>query len=272
MSSSVVPPFSYSGGKSQIAGRIVNLLRYHFPTELRLHSPFLGGGAVELRHCHARRGSVVAGDADPHVVMCWQALLDDAPAVARQALAFMEEPMTKARWDAWYAEMLSCDWHSVEDAAKYFIMRYTKVVHAWNWWETRAQNFNKPAVFRAAFTRLSRFRAPRVSVEHADFREFLDNHDGVFYCDPPYYSDDKSYEKVYEKRYAEDDNIFTNAAHEALAERLTSRRGWLLSYSPHDWVKSRYRDYPQLEVAVSYQSRCEQKRSNRDTELLILCK
>ena len=268
--SSGQPVFSYSGGKRQLASRIVNLFRKHFPTETRLLSPFIGGAAVELAFMFSRRGFCHAADADEHLIMFWRNLITDARAVANHARSLMVEPMDRERWQAWYRDMMAGGWHSAEHAAQYFILRYTKVVHAWSVWEKRAEGFNEPRVHKEAFARLSRFRVPRLSVEHADFRSFLLAHDGIAYLDPPYFSDDLSYEKVYEKRAAADDNVFTRESHEDLAELLSARKGWVLSYSPHEWVRNRYRDYTQLEVEVSYMSRSSQQRDNRDTELIII--
>ena len=265
--SSAHPVFSYSGGKRQLASRIVSLCRREFPNEYHLISPFLGAAAVELRFMHARRGTVIGADADPHLVMFWQNLLEDAGAIVDHANAVM--PITVDIWRAWYADMMSSEWHSAEHAAKYFILRYTRVVHAWSPWAKRLEAFNAPSVHRPAFARLIQFKAPRLAVVHADFREFLHKYEGVLYCDPPYYSEDKQYEAVYKKRGT--DNVFSDADHHALADLLKARKGWILSYSPHAFIRKLYRDYRQIEVNVTYASRSAQQRDSRDTELLIIC-
>lgn len=265
---SSIPPFSYSGGKRQLASRIVSLCRREFPNEYHLISPFLGGAATELRFMFARRGSCLGADSDRNLVMLWQNLLQDAGAVANHAKSLM--PITVDIWREWYADMMSSEWHTAEHAAKYFILRYSKVVHAWNPWEARLEAFNAPTIYRPAFARIARLKAPRLSVQCADFREFLSANDGFCYVDSPYVSDDLSYEKVYEQRGAEDDNIFRMEDHSDLADILSQRTGWIASNSPHEWVKERYRDYQQIEVHVSYMSRSSQQRDNRDTELLII--
>ena len=267
--SSWQPPFSYSGGKSQLATRIAGMFRKQFPNENHFVSPFLGGAAVELRCMHAWKWTCNGADSDPHVILLWKWLLEEPRHVAECAAQFM--PIDVETWKAWYSDMMTSDWHTLAHAAKYFILRYTRVVHAWNCWEDRLINFNQPKVHLAAFQRLSHFRAPRLAVERADFRDFLNENDGICYIDSPYVSDDLSYEKVYEKRQAEADNIFSREDHEALADILCARRtGWIASNSPHDWVRERYRDYQQVEVNVTYASRSAQQKRNRDTELLII--
>ena len=266
------PVFSYSGGKRQLSGRIVNMFREYFPSERHLVAPFLGGGAVELRFMVGRDGTCHGADADPHLIMFWQNLIEDAGAVANHARSLMVEPMDRARWQSWYADMMAGAWHSAEHAAKYFILRYTRVVHAWNIWERRANDFNKPTVHLEAFARLSHFRAPRLTVECSDFRTFLDTQDTLSYLDPPYYSSDRSMERVYEKRNADDDNVFTQQAHEDLADILSARDAWILSYSDHPWVRQRYQDYRILEVQVTYMSRSAQQRDKRADELIIVSK
>ena len=268
MYSSWQPPFSYSGGKSQLATRIASLFRKQFPNERHLISPFLGGAAVELRCIHAFKWSCLGADADEHVILLWKWLIEAPREVAECAVQFM--PIDVSTWKSWYADMMSSQWHTLAHAAKYFILRYTKVVHAWSVWEKRLIAFNSPKVYLPAFHRLARFRVPRLSVKCSDFRHFLASHDGIAYVDSPYYSDDLSYEKVYEKRGAEEESVFSRADHEALADILCTRSGWIASNAPHDWVRSRYRDYEQVEVNVTYASRSAQQKRNRDTELIII--
>ena len=264
--SSWKPPFSYSGGKSQLASRIINLLGHHFPNESHLLSPFLGGAAVELRWMHLG-GSCLGADVDKHVILLWEHLIRDAGAVADTAYRLM--PMEVATWHDWYAELLSSDSQSVELAAKYFLLRYTKVVHAFAPWKKRLIAFNSPKVHWPALARIAQFRAPRLSVEHADFRDFLNNHDGIVYADSPYFSERGEMEAVYEKR-GEADSVFTRADHEALADLLCSRSGWIASNHDCDWVRNRYRGYEMHAVSVNYASRSAQQKSNRGDELIIV--
>ena len=122
----------------------------------------------------------------------------------------------------------------------------------------------------AALGRLSQFRVPRLSVVHADFRDFLSNHDGLTYIDSPYYSSDMQKERVYERRGA--DNVFREADHADLADLLSERTGWIASNSNDPWVVNRYQDFQQIEVELSYNSRSAQKkREMRETELIIVC-
>ena len=176
--SSYTPPFSYSGGKSQLAPQICGLFRKHFPNESHIISPFLGGGAVELRWMH-NGGTCLGADVDPHVVLLWKWLIEAPREVAECAAQFM--PIDIDTWHDWYSEMMSSEWHLLAHAAKYFILRYTKVVHAFSPWEKRLIAFNAPKVYLPAFHRLAQFRAPRLDVECADFRDFLNNHDSLAY-------------------------------------------------------------------------------------------
>ena len=263
---SSIPPFSYSGGKRQLASRIVSLCRREFPNEYHLISPFLGAAAAELRFMFARRGSCLGADADRELINLWKHLIVDARAVADTAQSLM--PLDRETWYQWYRDMMSSEWHTLEHAAKFYLLRYTRVLHAWNWWAERAENFNQPKTYRAALARVAQFKAPRLTVEHADFRDFLSANSGIVYCDSPYVSDDLSYERVYERRGT--DNVFTMEDHAALADLLSKRKGWIASNSNHPWVWKRYQDYHIMEVPISYNSHQAQRKRARQTELLIL--
>ena len=265
--SSMAPVFEYSGGKSKLASRIMAEMFYHFPNEQRLLSPFLGAGALELRFMKARDGYCLGADADRDLVNLWMHLIADARGVAETAQSLM--PLDRETWESWYQDMLATQWHTLEHAAKFYLLRQHRVIHSWSWWQERAENFSEPRKHRAALSRIARFKVPRLSVEHADFRTFLANHDGLTYVDSPYVSDDSSFERVYERRGT--DFLFTMEDHSDLADILSKRTGWIASNANHRWVWDRYQDHHIMEVPISYNSHQAQRKTGTQTELLIVC-
>ena len=256
------PPFSWSGGKSQLASKIVNLFRAHWPNDRSLISPFLGGGAVELRFMHSRRGACVASDADKMLVLMWNALCEGAPPVAEACQSLM--PIDRERFDLWLDQIQSADTFDPVLAAKFFILKKTRAIHGWQFWPDKGVDFNQPKVHRAAFALLSRFRVPRLSVTCEDFREFLPAHDGCLYVDSPYFSDDGAMESVYHE------NVFGVAEHEALADLLKARTGWIASNNDCEWVRETYRDYPMIEQVVRYDSRARVGLAGRRSNEVII--
>ena len=246
------PPFPYSGGKSQIASEIFRLLNHHFPAETHLLSPFLGAGAVELRFMHAKKdGSCHAADSEQPLINFWHHAQVHAPYIADLAESYL--PVTPEEWQSWYHDIRSNAWRDPDTAARDWIMRHTKVVHAWELWKGLLERFNAPKKHGPALSRLRHFKVPRLTVEHADFREFLSAHDGVCYVDPPYYSERGEMERVYADKA--ETNVFSPADHEDLADILCKRKGWILSNHDCEWVRNRYKDYPQTPMKVRYSSR-----------------
>ena len=245
------PPFSYSGGKTKLTPRLLNVFREVFPAERRLLSPFLGAGAFELRWMHAGGGYCHGADVEKPLINFWCHLLENPLTLAR--VAWKSLPIDEPTWRDWHAEMEAGAFHTVQDAARFYLMRYTKVVHGWDLWRGQLDKWNKPRVHRPYLKRLSLFRCPRLSVESGDFRRFLDKHDGVVYADPPYYSDGGEMERVYANQ--QETNVFSREDHAELADALTARKGWVLSNSDSRWVRSRYQDYRMVPVQVRYSSR-----------------
>jgi DNA adenine methylase len=75
-------------------------------------------------------------------------------------------------------------------------------------------------------------------VRLADFEVSITSHMEEFlYCDPPYYLKEKS------KLYGNSGDLHKEFDHEKLAELLTSRGGWILSYNNCPEIKEMYKGY-----------------------------
>ena len=264
MSTSVHPPFAYVGGKSKLASRIVNTIRHDFPNQTVLLSPFLGGGAVELRAMHALGIACLGNDIEFPLINCWQWVRINA----RQVVAICKElmPMSREKWDTWYREMDALVYEpSAENAAKYIMLRAVKVPQCWGFSPEQCKGFNKPSKHRARFARLSRFRAPKLVATCNDFEEFIHQSGvGTIYADPPYYD--------IESVYAHHDVAFREHDHERLAKTLLLRGNFILSYNDCEWVRKRYA-HPSVsfrEVRTSYENRRQRGKDAKVTELLLV--
>lgn len=116
------------------------------------------------------------------------------------------------------------------------------------------------------------FRAPLLTVEYANFREFLSFHDGIVYCDSPYYSERGETERVCANKL--ETNVFSRKNHADLAELLKTRREWIASNHDCEWVRETYRDYEIHEVERTYSSSLMQssdkKVNPRGQEVIIV--
>ena len=256
----------YSGGKRKMAGHIGRVLREYFPSETHLLSPFLGMGAIELRWMHTRRGTCLGSDADFRLINLWHHVRFDAGEVARVARDLL--PIGRDTFEQWRVELSSPGCTEIQHAAKFYIIHNCQIVHGENWWENHAVKWNRPHVYKSFLSRLRQFKAPRLEVVCEDFRSFLHKHDGVVYADPPYYSERGEMEKVYDGGVTA---VFKERDHEALADMLTTRTGWVLSNYNHPWVRERYAGYHQFEVDMTYGSRNLHHNKEKARELLVVC-
>ena len=234
-----------------------------FPDEKRLYSPFLGGGAVELRWSAFTGGSVVGADIDRPLMNYWHWIIEDAPAIAQACLEQM--PLTKEFWSRYYPQQHK-DFYpaTFENAVRYILLRRIKVPQAWGLSFVIMDEFNRPSKHRATFAKLRQFKAPRFQVYPADFQQVFKGArpDDLFYCDPPFVS----FESVYDWKGKENPPF----DHEGLADCLSRKNQWVLSYGDHEWVRDRYADYPMLELPVKYENRRIAGRDVKSKELLIL--
>lgn len=259
------PPVQYPGGKRQVATRIVNLIRRSFPEHERLYSPFLGGGAVELRWSNFTRGEVIAADYDKPLTNLWTWVLLDAPAVAAACLDSV--PLDARFWQKNYPQLYADYYHGTfENAVTYWLLRRIKVPNAWGLSHRILSDFNKK--HRGVINLLRQFRAPRFHVYHCDFDYFIGSQrkDSLLYCDPPFVG----LEDVYMYHKKGQPNDAPTFSHQLLFERLRDKEAWVLSYGDHPWVRETYRDYRLIEVPVKYENRRFRDCSPNARELLIV--
>lgn len=85
-------------------------------------------------------------------------------------------------------------------------------------------------------------RLRRVVIENRDFEDLIKSHDSqesFFYCDPPYYETERSYNAEF---YKQD--------HERLKECLSDLKGqFLLSYNDCDYIQNLYQGYYKVSVS-----------------------
>ena len=210
------PLLSYPGSKSRAAEYIADLIQKGAAGR-RVVSPFFGGGAAELA-C-IRRGMTVAGfDAWADVVNFWRQVLK-APDVV-SGYVQMELPVEKLRWHWLRLRLLEsiCE-ECPERAAQFYVV--TKLCFngsIFGGFKTKRENI----LSKSLAMRIYHFRAPRLSVQMADFKDVISGHpDDFLYCDPPYFNKWKLYECG---RNCDFD-------HAGLAALLMKRDNWILSYN-----------------------------------------
>lgn len=260
------PPFSYSGGKTEMVNHIINRMQHYFPNERHLGSVFLGAGAIELRLMYAFSFTCAGNDADTGLVNFWHHARHNAEEIVSVARSLL--PIDRETFEAWVADMRDTAWTTLEEAAKFFIMRHCRIVHNWSWWDAHATRWMEPTVHNRFLSRFAHFKAPRLEVVCQDFRDFLSETDSLLYVDSPYFSERGEMEAVYEGGTV---GTFTKEDHEDLASLLLSRKGWIASNANSPWVRERYADVLQVEInSTKYASRNFHKGDRTAEELLLI--
>ncbi len=243
-------PLRYPGGKS----KAVKIIREYLPEGLnRLASPFLGGGSIELA-CAADGIQVFGGDAFTPLVTFWQHAQESPVLLSDRVRQYY--PLTKTKFYNLQKQITLFN-DGFEQAAVYFVLNRCSFSGATL---SGGMSPGHPRFTLSAIDRLRDFRASNLHVSCADWSETLARHeDDYLYLDPPYLNG--------QKLYGDRGDMHESFDHEALAEALRSRKGWLLSYNDCDDVRRMYDGYdfrtPQWKYGMS-----SDKRSN---EVLIIC-
>ena len=162
------------GGKTQA---VQSIMRYIPDSTRALCSPFLGGASLEL-HCAARGMRVYGYDAFYPTVAFWQVALADAAGLARTCQPYY--PMTRNEFVR--LQKLPMDIPKRLLAAHFYVLNAASYSGM-----TWSGGYTGNRFTQSKLTRLARFRAPNLSVDHADFADSIPLHpDAMLYCDPLY--------------------------------------------------------------------------------------
>ena len=244
-------PLRYPGGKSRGVKEIIK----YFPPEVdRVCSPFFGGGSIELEL--VSRGVEVFGyDVFEPLTDFWQVLLKNPDKLTEKVKKFY--PLTRTKFyslQKTFSNIISKD----ERAAVFFVLNRASFSGATL---SGGMSPNHPRFTPTAIEQLARFKTDKLHVEKADFKTSLEKHkDDFLYLDPPYLIDSKL--------YGVKGDTHKDFDHEGLAEILTKRMGWILSYNDCPKVRKLYDGFNMVVLHWAYGMNAD-KKSN---ELLILSK
>lgn len=258
-----VSPLRYAGGKSRAVGYILEALPEGLPDTLV--SPFFGGGSSEL--ALARLGFEVRGyDIFGMLVNFWRHQLR-CPGRLRVELERLdpdEETFRLVRrvllhyWEKTHPEFdyetrrdyplteeqrTLLDGDPLRRAAYYYFNHQLSYGPMFLGWPSSV--YLDEGRYAGILERVGSFRAPRVTVERADFGEALDRHPRAFaLCDPPYHLGEGS--DMFKGLYPNSNFAFHHEGfdHARLADRLRGHPGgFLLTYNDCPAVRELYEGF-----------------------------
>ena len=268
MTRSVITPLRYPGNKARPADY---LCRRVPPGTREIVSPFLGGGAFELR-LTGRNVQVYGYDAFPPLANFWEELLKNPDALCNRVIQFFREMSFEEMREfkrGGYADLTS----SLEQAAMFIILfncgwdgvgfrptgmtRFVLDEH-----EQPRMNYESANGVLIHYDRIRGFNNEFINVGCADFRDSLQQHSELFaYCDPPYpecgglYGDKREYHEDF--------------PHQELAKILRSRENWMLSYNDCELVRELYPNSDFLWEHLVWNQTSRRKQSRRGNDVLI---
>jgi len=247
----VKSPLRYPGGKSRAVSQILALI----PPDLdKLCSPFVGGGSVELG-CAAKGIKVSSYDVFEPLVNFWQMLLKDPQQLVE--MVQKHHPLIREKFYALQKKFFELD-NKLEMAAVFFTLNRSSFSGTTL---SGGMSPNHPRFTESAIKRLEDFHIDNFSVAKADFKESLKQHATDFlYLDPPYANG--------QKLYGNRGECHMDFDHEALADLLTQRDGWILSYNDCEKIRKMYNGYKFLKPEWTY----GMSNNKKSSEVLILSK
>ncbi len=244
-------PLRYPGGKSRAIKRLYECIP---PDETKLCSPFLGGGSFELA-CTMKM-EVHAADIFEPLATFWRVLLTDRERLAERVDEYLRQ-MTRAKFYSLQKRFTTLE-DDIERAAAFFALNRSSFSGTTL---SGGMSPGHPRFTPSAVERLRSFRVDkdRFRVEHADYQDFIAKHDDAFlYLDPPY--------MIKQGLYGIKGDTHKAFDHRALAELLSKRDRWLMSYNDHPDVRTLYKDYEIVPIEWLY----GMSKDKRSKEILIL--
>lgn len=262
-------PFRYPGGKQRSAAALAARLRPLVADAGVYAEPFIGGGSVLLRvasdHPSAR---LHVNDANPEVAAYWSLcadgtddeaaaftrLLGDTPTVESFVEVQRSDPQDRVGMAHRAVFLSRCAFSGIATSGPiggYAQTSKWTVDCRWN-----------GARLAAVFAGHRKALGGRTAVTSDDVLDVLDRlpSDLPTYLDPPYYVQGDA---LYPAK-------MDAAAHAALAGRLRSRTGWLLSYDAAPQVRELYEGWADIETpAHRYSIRGVKSDWTASTELLV---
>jgi DNA adenine methylase len=245
-------PLRYPGGKTRAVKEIIK----YFPPDVdRVCSPFLGGGSIELEL--VSRGVEVFGyDIFEPVVDFWQVLLKNPKKLAQRVRKYY--PLTRSKFYDLQSTFSNVKTQE-ERAAIFFVLNRASFSGTTL---SGGMSPDHPRFTPTAIAALERFEVEHFHVQKMDFKLSLEKHRYDFlYLDPPYLLENPNL-------YGTKGDTHKGFDHLGLAEILTKRGGWILSYNDCPEVRKMYKGFNILTPQWAYGMNTD-KKSN---ELLILSK
>jgi DNA adenine methylase len=252
-----ISPLRFPGGKTRAISILYHHLLENYPDRKTLLSPFFGGGSFEL-FLSSKGYTVFGNDLFSPLYHFWTTTQNNRTALTDSVRSLM--PVSK---EAFYSlrNTIMEEPDVIKTATSFFIINRTSFSGA-----TLSGGFSSSAaqtrLTESSIKRLSDCNVDSITFSNVDCNVFLDNHpeteSTVIYADPPYYIKDFLYGK--------DGDTHKSFNHKTFAEKIRSRRDWIISYNDCDYIRKLYEGCRIIPVSWSY----GMNKSKASSEIIII--
>ena len=247
-------PLAYIGGKK----KLWSLFKNHIPPGIDLLvSPFVGGGAIELRSS-AQGIKVKAFDNFQLLTEFWEEFIKDAGKVGSYASKIF--PISEDEGAFYLETNLSTISDKLQKAAIFWCINkqtWSCSMFANKSWKRDDQIMHD----KNYFLKWDNWSNNNITIKHQDCFETIEKYDGCFmYLDPPYVGLEKMYG-------IKGENMSFD--HERLYEAISnSNSPWIMSYGKHEDIYKMYGNYKIIEPEWYYSFNSNMK-SNANEVVII---
>ena len=245
-------PLRYAGGKSLAVGFILE----HFPSDIvRVISPFMGGGSVEIACSQEAKIPVIAYDIFDLLVNYWQVQMGNPQKLAEILKSFQPtkegfQQIKERLKKHWKKEELIED--AMELAAYYYFNHNTSYGPGFLSWPSSVYMQEKR--YHSMIDKVKNTNFNNLEVYCNSFENvFALYPNDFFYCDPPYFLDgnSKMFKGIYPQRnFPIHHNGFR---HDVLRDLLVNHNGkFIVSYNDCQTIREWYKDFELVDVAWQY--------------------
>ncbi|MCC6286687.1 MAG: DNA adenine methylase [Chitinophagaceae bacterium] len=243
------PLLRYPGGKTRAVDFIIQFFPFNIQT---IVSPFIGGGSIEL--ALSSKGVKVYGyDVFNPLVEFWQCALRQPGSLADEVEKYF--PLAKDEFYKLQQTQTTLK-TKLQRAAAYYVLNRSSFSGSTL---SGGMSPGHPRFTTTAIERLRRFNNPNIIIAKADFKTSLLKHALDFaYLDPPYL--------IKSTLYGNKGDAHKGFDHEALADILSKRNKWILSYNDCDEIRKMYSQFKMVTPGWKY----GMSKDKSSKELLIL--
>lgn len=220
---------TYPGGKSKALKHIFP----YIPDNIKqIHSPFLGGGSIEVTLASAGV-QVHASDIFEPLINFWQCVLDDPNRITNIVKKYY--PINREEFYNFKNtfNLIECKF---EKAAVFLILNWTSfsgMTLSGGFRHDNTSNFNPHRI-----KKINNFKLNNLTVKNLSFKESLKNTgDDLIYLDPPYIL------KNGNRLYGNKGNTHKNFDHKELCKILKTKNNFILSYNNTPEILEMYKEY-----------------------------